>query len=952
MTPRSGLRIGASVVGFGLTVAQFGSPAQAQITFSGVPGALTGSSITIGAASGQQFDGNLFHSFSRFNVNTGQTVTFAGPANVVNIISRVTGGSVSNIDGQLGSSIANANLYLINPSGVVFGANASLAVTGSFYATTADYLKLGTTGIFHASNPNPAASTLSSAPPSAFGFLGSSPASIRVRDSILKVPAGQTLSLVGGDISISGVRFGAVLLAAAGRINLASAAGPGEISFLPDGIAASPGQALGQIDISNAQILAGSGSTGLASGPIYIRGGNITFSDETFVGANNKANSPGGGISLAANGTVGIAGGSFQGGSDGAGKGGGISIAAAQLVLRDGALLYTATTSSGDAGDITLDVGRMEVLSGGLVFGGTLGSSSGTGGTVNVKATGAIVVSGTDGHGTPSGITALTSGSGSAGNIRLSAPLITVDDQGAIMNGSLSTGAAGAIDISVGRLQVLGGAILGSPALFGSGNSAPTTIRASESVLVRGADANGHPSSILADTLTAGRAGDITIYAPIVTVDGGRISSGTYSSGIAGAIVLEVGRFEILGGGLVQSNTSGLGAGGSVRIHAAESVLIQGTNSQGFISELNANTDGVGRAGDISISAPLFTLRGGLLDNPTFAAGNAGAITVNVGRLEILEGGLINSAALAASTGAGGLVSVRVSDSLLIQGQDADGRPSRIVTDTAGAGAAGSIVVSAGSLVLDGGLISSSSSANSSSGAAGTIRITAGSVQLAAGGGISVQSQGTGNAGSILIDAGQRLELTGGSAITTEAVSADGGDIHITAREMVHLRDSSITTSVGTGAGNGGNITIDPTFVVLSNSRIIANAFAGNGGNISIVSEFFITDSGSVVHASSQRGISGSVVIAAPQSNVGSSVTVLPSAYFDASALMRESCAARAGRANSFVQAGRGGLGAQPGDLAFGDYGWRGPARAGPTAEARPPRYVVLALGSCAEFRD
>jgi len=937
VTLRSGLRFGASVVGFGLTVAQFGSPAQAQITFDGTlgaPGALTGSSITIGAASGQQLGGNLFHSFSRFNVNTGQAVTFAGPGSVGNIISRVTGGSVSSIDGLLGSSIANANLYLINPSGVVFGANASLDVKGSFYATTADYLKLGSTGTFHAANP--AASTLSSAPPSAFGFLGSSLASIRVRNSFLSMPEGQALSLVGGNISVTR----SVLLTAGGRVNLASAAGPGEISFLPEGIAASPGQALGQIEVSRSFIQTDSGGSGLASGPVFIRGGNITLSPETLISTSNNSASTGGGISLAAGGEVRITGAFLAGNSDGPGKGGGISITAARATVSDGAFFFTAASSSGDAGDITLDVGRLEIAGPSLLSAGTQASGSGAAGLVTLKASEAIVL-----HGVEAGIITISQGTGRAGDVRINAPLVAIEDGAAIFSAAISSGAGGTITIGAGRVLLSGGA-LGSPSIGASGTSGNVTIRASESVVVQ--DTRSQTATIGVFTTGSGAAGAVSISAPLVRIDGGFLSSGTTAGGSGGTIDLDARRIEILNGGAVESNASGLGAGGAIRLRATESILVLGADASGTPSAVTSVTEGPGRAGNISVSGPLLTLDGGLLASPTFSSGNAGTIAVEVGRLEILGGGRINSAADAGSTGGGGLVDVRASDSILIQGKGANGRPSRIVTDTIGSGAAGNILVSTASLVLDGGRISSSANTGST-GAAGTIRITAGSVQVAAGGEISVQSQGTGIAGSIVIDAGQRLELAGGSAITTEAVSADGGDIHITAREMVHLRDSSITTSVGTGAGDGGNITIDPTFVVLNNSRIIANAFGGNGGNISIVSEFFITDSGSLVQASSQLGVSGSVVIAAPQSNVGSSVTVLPSAYFDASALMRESCAARAGRANSFVQAGRGGLGAQPGDLAFGDYGWRGPARAGPTAEARPPRYVVLALGGCAE---
>src|SRR5919108_1270023 len=106
------------------------SLAQAQITADGTMGTSVGRvgnawSITAGTQRG----GNLFHSFGRFNVDTGHSATFSGPGSVTNIIGRVTGGSASNIDGLLRSTITGANLFLINPNGMVFGPNATLDVS-------------------------------------------------------------------------------------------------------------------------------------------------------------------------------------------------------------------------------------------------------------------------------------------------------------------------------------------------------------------------------------------------------------------------------------------------------------------------------------------------------------------------------------------------------------------------------------------------------------------------------------------------------------------------------------------------------------------------------------------------------------------------------------------------------------------------------------------------------
>jgi len=105
---------------------------------------LPGPDFRIGAELGKQVEGNLFHSFSDFNIRLGEIATFAGPDSVKNIISRVTGGNVSQIDGLLRSEIPGANFFMFNPAGLMFGKNASIDIGGSFHISTADYLRLGT----------------------------------------------------------------------------------------------------------------------------------------------------------------------------------------------------------------------------------------------------------------------------------------------------------------------------------------------------------------------------------------------------------------------------------------------------------------------------------------------------------------------------------------------------------------------------------------------------------------------------------------------------------------------------------------------------------------------------------------------------------------------------------------------------------------------------------------
>jgi len=197
---------------------------------------------------------------------------------------------------------------------------------------------------------------------------------------------------------------------------------------------------------------------------------------------------------------------------------------------------------------------------------------------------------------------------------------------------------------------------------------------------------------------------------------------------------------------------------------------------------------------------------------------------------------------------------------------------------------------------------------------------------MAGGASISARSEGTGDidpadAGNIVIgpDGAQFpnrvIHLESDSAITTAAQAASGGNIFINAGpllevdgslttvepyrgaasgEIVLLRDSEITTSVTSGTGSGGNITIDPVFVVLDASRIVARADAGAGGNIVIRADFFVPSADSVVDASAgPAGIDGTVLIESPAVDLVSPLATLPRSFLDASGLMRERCAAR-----------------------------------------------------------
>src|SRR3954468_1099955 len=190
-----------------LTALLAATPVQAQIITDGTVGpkvSLTGGRIQIGADLGTRRGANLFHSFEKFGIATGQTATFTGPEDIRNVISRVTGGEISNIDGTLASTVGQADLYFLNPAGVMFGPNAWLDVPGSFHVSTAHELRFADGASFSALDKT--GSGLTVAPPEAFGFLDRPSGHIGVDRSQLEVPAGKTFSLVGGTLAIAGTQ--------------------------------------------------------------------------------------------------------------------------------------------------------------------------------------------------------------------------------------------------------------------------------------------------------------------------------------------------------------------------------------------------------------------------------------------------------------------------------------------------------------------------------------------------------------------------------------------------------------------------------------------------------------------------------------------------------------------------------------------------------------------------
>src|SRR5260221_1834512 len=431
----------------GLVLLLAAGAARAQIVGNGLGNTVNSPVGAVTIPGGTSVGNNLVHSFGTFNVATGDSATFTGNWSVANIIARVPGGA-SSIDGTLRTATGGTtSLWFINPAGVTFGQNAQLDVTGSFHASTAHALKFGGSGQFDMTNPPAGTLTVS---PTAFIFL-SPPAPIAVNGSQLSVPAGQQISLVGGDVTLNG----ATLHAKAGQINLASVRSAGEVGIGAGSLTATGVTSYGNISLANANVNTWGGNDpslpGPTSGPIYIRGGKLTMNQSTVSTAVSDV-AAGAGIAIVLSGDFSMTGGALETTSTGSGNSGAISLQAASVTASGAALIDTSAisgTAGGRAGAITIAATGDVTIGGGSQVTSVTYASSGQGGDTNITARNLTVA------GALSQINVSTFGDGAGGNILINVDSLRVADGAKIIAASQphptagpAAGNAGTIDIT------------------------------------------------------------------------------------------------------------------------------------------------------------------------------------------------------------------------------------------------------------------------------------------------------------------------------------------------------------------------------------------------------------------------------------------------------------------------------------------------------------------------
>jgi filamentous hemagglutinin family protein len=781
----------------------------------GTSGAVTGPNFNITAAVGAARGNNLFHSFTQFDLKAGDIATFSGPANIQNILSRVTGGSASSINGTIRSTIAGANFFLINPSGVMFGPNAAVNVSGAFAASTADYLKLADDARFVAAL-DADDSGLSTAPVSTFGFLGNNPGDIAVNRSALRVSGGKVLSLVGGDITVDG---GSVQ-SPAGQINLVSVQSAGEAPVDPgtfsrtDFGATFPQQ--GQINLQNR---AQADVSGAGGGRIVIRGGQLRL-DDSRIQANTTGSTAGQGIDIAVVGELDL----IKGGqinslsTSGLGAGGNINLSAESIRLDGGGLVdedfnptTQISTGSGQVfagggpatgGDIVIQAGSLELVNSAQISSATYGE--GNAGRIEITAS-SVRLDAVDT--TLAEISANTwktiGAAGNAGDIVIRTGTLDLLNGASLLAATFGTGNAGRIEVTAKSVNMLNSGVI-TPATFGAGNGGSIAVNA-DSVLLDASFIQGVTTFVAADPASA-KGGNISITTGSIEIrNGGQVSATTLGSGAAGTVTLTADSIRLTG----DTGTSGMPTG--IRAASGQQfgdVVLVGTGNGGDIVIKPKNPGAL----DLVISD------GAQISTSTLGSGSGGRIDISASSLRLDSGGNISSASTSLAPGAGtaGNVMVKVTDSI-------------VLTDL--------------------GFVSTA--APNAQG--GNIDITAGNQIQLVDSQITAQA-GPGGGGSITLMAPSLIYLLNGT-LTAQAVG-DGGNLSIVGPEFFIMNNGGLISM--SSSANGGNITILSDYFFQSASTIDASAPFGLPGTVS-VSAPQVDLSGSLI------GLPGNLLDAASQ---------------------------------------------------------------------------------------
>lgn len=815
---------------------------------------------------GKQVERNLFHSFKEFSVPTKGSAIFNNGLDIQNIFSRVTGNFSSKIDGSIETS-GTANLFLINPNGIIFGANAKLDIGGSFIASTSEQI-LFSDGTFFTTTDSQQTPLLTISPSMPIGLqfkeralsienraVGDSSAGL----ANIQVKPNTTIALVGGEILFTDRGS---LLAPGGSIEIGSVASKSLVTLTP----VATGWTLGYENTQSFQDIQLSGQAyisvsdrnlplTLSSGSIRLQGRKIALTGGSNVFSFNTGIADGRSILIKASESVEVSDSNISAIAFSTGTGGDIKIETNRLLVNNNSIstiIGTQTYDLGSGGNLVVEAESVEIDGGGgLSQLRTQSLGVGKSGNLTVKTEKLTLRNGGQ-------LSSRTIGSGNGGTINvIDSKSVKVSGQGILginpfSSGLFSTtsseGNGGDINISTERLVVRDGARLSVAALPGStGQAGRIQIKALELVEV-----NGAGSALLTTSESSKPAGDLSVNTPLLMLQ--------HEAKI--------------------SASSPLSQGGNINLQGLN--FLQITNG----SEISATTED-GQAGNVQVNqgqipANSVYLNEGSLTAKATGTGDSGNLTVNARVLN-----LQNNSEVSASTqnGRAGNLTINAAESVQLTSK------SNLSVEATADGTAGNLSVETQQMkVSDGAKVSVSSP----KGQAGNLTITANSLTL---------------------DRGAITAETGKSG------TEEGANISLQLSDLLKLDKESLISATANGDADGGNININsPLLAVFSptganGSDIIAKAERGNGGNIRINAQgiFGIAERAAIetnrsndIDASSQFGASGQVQINNTiDPNQG--ITQLPETVVDPNALVAQNPCKRGSR-SQFSQTGRGGL--------------------------------------------
>jgi filamentous hemagglutinin family protein len=864
---------------------------------------------------------NLFHSFNTFGLNTGQVANFQTTSGIQNVLGRVIGGSPSLIDGLIRLTGSSANLFLINPSGILFGSNASLNVPGAFTATTANGVRFGNQW-FNASGLNNYA--LLNGNPNGLAFTTSQPGAV-VNLGTLSVGPGQQLSLIGGTVINTGQLSGGQITAAAVTgdryVRIGSPGSP--LSFdLP--ISGQPlpsnwnlptyslSQLLtgtntnltvgsdGNVRLGSSQITvptqigttiiagkidASTTSAGALGGTVHLFGDRVGL-----IGAEINASGPGGG------GTI-LVGGDYQGS--------GIALRANSTFVSSDSSLRADALTSGQGGKITVWSDQVTRFYGSASARG--GSQSGNGGVVEVSGKQELGFDGRVDTSAPKGrfgSLLLDPGNINIGNFGNSDSITTTVNFGdPPVGGNLSINASAINDATSNvTLQATNDINFTAPVSITS-SGIGLTAQAGNNINVNASiTTNAGNVSLIAADPSAGAgnfnlAGGITITAPITTSGGDFKAQGAFINAQGQNIDTSVTSFtgsSAQGGNISLSTTGGNITTGSISSFSSSFGNATSSGNGGAITIISGTS---GNGGNITTGSLSSYSSSSSSDDGAISSGKGGAITVisgnagnggniTTGSLSSYSSSFTSSFTSSSISGNGGAITVisgnagnggNITTGNLLSYSDS----SRAIAPSSGNG--GAITVISGN-AGNGGDISSGDlfSYSSDSGNARN------------GGAITVISGNAGNGGNISIgnlsSYSSSISGNGGAITVISGTSGNGGNISI--GSLLSYSDSSISgnggaiTVISGASGNGGNITTG-SLSSYSSSSSSDSSISGNGGAITVISGTSgnggnITTGNllSYSSASSSSGNGGAITVISGNAGNGGDITT--NGYIDA----------------------------------------------------------------------